>query len=92
MLIQTRTKVLQPSIQHQAITESMMTSQTQKAPQPFRSLSPAVMRASTVVFDSLADFTHRKERQPDGYSYGITGTPTARQLEHRIAELEGGAH
>jgi cystathionine beta-lyase len=70
----------------------MMTSPTQKAPQPFRSLSPAVMRASTVVFDSLAEFTRRKERQPDGYSYGITGTPTARQLEHRIAELEGGAH
>ncbi|EPX98620.1 cystathionine beta-lyase [Ralstonia sp. AU12-08] len=69
-----------------------MTSQIQNAPQPFRSLSPAVVRASTVVFDSLADFTHRKERQPDGYSYGITGTPTARQLEHRIAELEGGAH
>ncbi|SEA66844.1 cystathionine beta-lyase [Paraburkholderia sartisoli] len=60
--------------------------------QPFRSLSPAVMRASTVVFNSLADFARRKERQPDGYSYGITGTPTARELEHRIAELEGGAH
>ncbi|MFM0351093.1 cystathionine beta-lyase [Paraburkholderia sp. RL17-347-BIC-D] len=60
--------------------------------QPFRSLSPAVMRASTVVFDSLADFARRKERQPDGYSYGITGTPTARELERRIAELEGGAH
>ncbi|MDR3399403.1 MAG: cystathionine beta-lyase [Pandoraea sp.] len=58
----------------------------------FRSLSPAVMRASTVVFDSLADFARRKERQPDGYSYGITGTPTARELERRIAELEGGAH
>jgi len=50
------------------------------------------MRASTVVFDSLADFARRKERQPDGYSYGITGTPTARELEGRIAELEGGAH
>ncbi|WP_175957241.1 cystathionine beta-lyase [Burkholderia sp. BCC0405] len=61
-------------------------------PQPFRSLSPAVMRASTVVFDSLDDFARRKERQPDGYSYGITGTPTARELERRIAALEGGAH
>lgn len=60
--------------------------------QPFRSLSPVVMRASTVVFDSLADFTRRKERQPDGYSYGITGTPTARELEHRIARLENGEH
>ncbi|WP_250528453.1 cystathionine beta-lyase [Caballeronia sp. GAWG2-1] len=69
-----------------------MKSTTSNASQPFRSLSPAVMRASTVVFDSLADFARRKERQPDGYSYGITGTPTARELEHRIAELEGGAH
>ncbi|SDV47044.1 cystathionine beta-lyase [Chitinasiproducens palmae] len=60
--------------------------------QPFRSLSPAVQRASTVVFDSLADFARRKERQPDGFSYGITGTPIARELESRVAALEGGGH
>lgn len=58
----------------------------------FNSLSPAVFRASTVVFDSLEDFVDRKKRQPDGYSYGITGTPTARRLEHAIARLEGGSH
>lgn len=58
----------------------------------FASLSPAVQRASTVVFDSLADFVNRKQRQPDGYSYGITGTPTARLLEQRIAALEGARH
>ncbi|WP_414444744.1 cystathionine beta-lyase [Burkholderia sp. 22PA0106] len=71
-----------------------MTKNTQatRRSEPFRSLSPAVMRASTVVFDSLADFARRKERQPDGFSYGITGTPTARELEHRIAALEGGRH
>jgi len=69
-----------------------MKSTARTASEPFRSLSPAIMRASTVVFDSLADFARRKERQPDGFSYGITGTPTARELEHRIAELEGGAH
>ena len=74
------------------LTENTMTRTTEKTPEPFRSLSPAVMRASTVVFDSLADFARRKERQPDGYSYGITGTPTARELEHRIAALEGAAH
>ena len=60
--------------------------------QPFRSLSPAVWRASTVVFDSLDEFARRKERQPDGYSYGVTGTPTARELERQIAALEGAAH
>jgi len=58
----------------------------------FASLSPAVQRGSTVVFDSLADFVNRKQRQPDGYSYGITGTPTARLLEQRIAALEGARH
>ena len=36
---------------------------------PFASLSPAVWRASTVVFDNFEDFVARKSRQPDGYSY-----------------------
>jgi cystathionine beta-lyase len=60
--------------------------------EPFSSLSPTVARASTVVFDSLDDFVKRKQRQPDGFSYGVTGTPTARLLEQRIAALEGGRH
>jgi len=58
----------------------------------FDSLSPPVWRASTVVFPSLDDFVRRKERQPDGFSYGITGTPTARGLEAKVAALEGGKH
>ncbi|WP_198082981.1 cystathionine beta-lyase [Variovorax sp. E3] len=58
----------------------------------FESLSPAVMRGSTVVFKNFSDFVNRKSRQPDGFSYGITGTPTARGLERKIAELEGGRH
>ncbi|AJC22399.1 cystathionine beta-lyase [Pandoraea pulmonicola] len=66
--------------------------QANQPPQPFGSLSPAVMRASTVVFDTLEDFVARKSRQPDGFSYGVTGTPTARLLEQRIAALEDGRH
>jgi cystathionine beta-lyase len=58
----------------------------------FDSLSPPVWRASTVVFANLDDFVQRKRRQPDGFSYGITGTPTARGLEHAIARLENGKH
>jgi cystathionine beta-lyase len=58
----------------------------------FSCLSPPVWRASTVVFNSLEDFVQRKHRQPDGFSYGITGTPTARGLERQIAALEGAAH
>lgn len=60
--------------------------------QNFNSLSPAVYRGSTVVFDTLEDFVGRKQRQPGGYSYGITGTPTARRLERDIAALEGGGY
>jgi len=56
----------------------------------FASLSPPVWRASTIVFDSLTDFVQRRSRQPDGYSYGVNGTPTTRKLEDRIALLEGG--
>ncbi|MGY2289536.1 cystathionine beta-lyase [Pseudomonas sp. SDO528_S397] len=62
------------------------------ADNPYASLSPAVWRGSTVVFDSFEDFAARKKRQPDGYSYGITGTPTARGLERRIADLEHARH
>jgi cystathionine beta-lyase len=58
----------------------------------FQSLSPAVYRASTIVFDTLEDFVQRKSRLPDGCSYGVTGTPTARVLERSIADLEGGGH
>lgn len=58
----------------------------------FASLSPPVMRASTVVFDTFEDFVQRKQRQPDGFSYGVTGTPTARLLEQRVAALENARH
>jgi cystathionine beta-lyase len=60
--------------------------------QPFKSLSPGVFRASTIVFDSYEDFVGRKSRQPDGFSYGVTGTPTNRELEAKIAALEGARH
>lgn len=60
--------------------------------QSFKSLSPGVFRASTIVFDSYEDFVARKFRQPDGFSYGVTGTPTHRELEARIAALEGARH
>lgn len=60
--------------------------------QPFKSLVPAIHRASTVVFDNFADFASRRERQPDGFSYGLTGTPTNRELEQAISRLHGAAH
>ena len=75
-----------------------MTDRPEPRPQPpavpsgFNNLSPAVWRASTVLFESIGDFTRRRERLYDGYSYGVTGTPTSRELERRVAELEHAAH
>ena len=57
----------------------------------FRSLSTPVFRGSTVVFDRLADA--RDDWTADnGYTYGLYGTPTTRELAERIAELEGAHH
>lgn len=61
-------------------------------PDGFSSLSPAIFRASTITFASLDDFVTRKARTPDGYTYGVTGTPTHRQLEARIAKLDKANH
>lgn len=62
------------------------------APKGFNSLVPGVWRASTVVFDDMDKFARRKDNLFDGYTYGTTGTPTSRELEARIAVLEGGGH
>lgn len=56
----------------------------------FATLSVPVYRASTLVFDSTAEFLARKSRLYDGFSYGLYGTPTTRALEARIASIEGG--
>lgn len=61
-----------------------------RSQEPFQALAMSVERASTVVFDSLEAFENRVERLYDGFSYGLYGTPTSRQLEDHIATLEGG--
>lgn len=57
----------------------------------FRSLAPTVHRGSTVVFERVADIVDTWRPEP-GYSYGVYGTPTVRELGARIAELEGARH
>ena len=58
----------------------------------FASLGSPVWRASTVVFATLDEFVARRDRLPDGYTYGTTGTPTQRALEQAIAGLDQAAH
>ena len=59
-----------------------------RASRDFYSLATPIYRGSTVLFDTLADVVDRR-RNPDHYRYGLTGTPTLRELAIRIAELEG---
>jgi len=56
----------------------------------FASLAVPTYRASTIVYSDGTSFLNRKHRGPDGYSYGMHGTPTTRTLEAQLTELHGG--
>jgi cysteine-S-conjugate beta-lyase len=58
----------------------------------FMGFSVPVYRASTLKFDTVEDFTNRRSRLFDGFSYGLYGTPTVRYLEQEISNLEGGKY
>lgn len=57
----------------------------------FRALGPTIHRASTIVFEDAEAYATRAKRGPDGFSYGLYGTPTTRTLAARITALAGGA-
>lgn len=57
--------------------------------QGFASLAVPTYRASTIVFRDAQDYADRKYRGPDGYSYGLHGTPTTRTLEAQLSALHG---
>lgn len=57
----------------------------------FASLSVPVYRASTIVFPNAAAYRARAARSPDGYTYGLAGTPTTRTLESQLAEIHSAA-
>lgn len=57
----------------------------------FSSLAVPTHRASTIVFPNADAYAQRRLREPDGYAYGLDGTPTTRVLEAQIAALEQGA-
>ncbi|MGF6293036.1 trans-sulfuration enzyme family protein [Paraburkholderia youngii] len=56
----------------------------------FRSFSTPVYRASTIVFPNAQSYRDRSLQFPDGYSYGLMGTPTTRSLEEQLTRLAGG--
>jgi cystathionine beta-lyase len=61
-----------------------------RPPADFESVAPAVHKASTIVFPSVAALRSRDWKHKTGYTYGLHGTPTTFTLEERIATLEGG--
>lgn len=69
---------------------SRLVHQPQISQEGFASLNTATYRASTIVFDNAEAYARRKYRGPDGYSYGLHGTPTSRTLEAQLTALEGG--
>jgi len=56
----------------------------------FDAIPPAVHKASTILFPSVAALRSRDWKHKTGYTYGLHGTPTTFTLEERIATLEGG--
>ena len=59
----------------------------QHASLDFQSLTYPTYRGSTVLFRNMAEV--ESARHTDHYRYGISGTPTTRELALRIAALEG---
>ncbi len=53
----------------------------------YASLAVPTYRASTIVFPDAAAYANRAGRGPDGYSYGMHGTPTTRTLEAQLSAL-----
>lgn len=59
-------------------------------PEGFAACTTPIHHASTIVFPSVADMRARRWDLPDCYTYGLRGTPTTFDLEHRLAAFEGG--
>jgi len=49
-----------------------------------------VFRASTILFDKVADLEAAAAGKFPGLTYGLHGVPTVQDLQHAITELEGG--
>jgi cysteine-S-conjugate beta-lyase len=53
-------------------------------------VNPPVVRASTIIFPTVADMDKAKAKPFDSVYYGRVGTPTTFAFEEAVAKLEGG--
>lgn len=59
-------------------------------PAGFQAPQPAVHKASTVIFPTVAAMRTAEWKDKTSYTYGLHGTPTTYMLEERLCSLEGG--
>jgi methionine-gamma-lyase len=55
-----------------------------------RASSPNLVMSATFAPTAITGFSARDEKDYEGFVYGRTGSPTVRQLEDKLAALEGG--
>ncbi|MBT4932289.1 MAG: cystathionine beta-lyase [Rhodospirillaceae bacterium] len=55
----------------------------------FGIVNPPVYHASTILFPTVEALYKGAANRYEGYTYGLTATPTSKALEEAIAELEG---
>ena len=53
-------------------------------------VNPPVVRASTIIFPTVADMDKAKAKPFDSVYYGRVGTPTTFAFEEAVAKIEGG--
>jgi len=54
----------------------------------FGIVNPPVYHASTILFPTVESLNKGAENRYEGYTYGLTATPTSKALEEAIAVLE----
>jgi cystathionine beta-lyase len=59
-------------------------------PRHLGAINTPVYRASTILFDSVADYEASQRGQSKSLNYGLRGLPTVTDLQAAIATLEGG--
>ncbi|MFP1733524.1 trans-sulfuration enzyme family protein [Lonsdalea quercina] len=68
--------------------ETLCVSHPEASLEGFLGFSVPVYRASTIVYPDANAFRNRRTRGPEGYTYGLFGTPTSRSLERQISMLQ----
>jgi cysteine-S-conjugate beta-lyase len=75
---------------HQMHTDTFLVHTGRVTARNAQAINPPLVRASTVVFETLADYKHaHHERVFDSPRYGRSGTPTTFELQRAMAAFAG---